>query len=349
MINNCYLNDTAISSDIINFNNTNETMSFEKTYYNLNFNTISKGNNIYFTFAYSGGSNSNIIVLEYIKVEIFAPNANILCKNNTFDAWAFNGNYYLTDCVNSNLKIANIDANAIYSINNVNWINTNYNALFCKTCGSFTRYDNVVMPNEIRYFVYNNKYKYWIGNENNFEISSPSYAAYDFVEYADNLISFLGVRNTDGKMYKSYYVPSEDTMYNVQGKVIADLIQMIGARYLNCSNMATNYYPCVTIHKDGSCYMRASIDGNSKNILIGYGSDATLYITDFVSNTNYKAVVFLKKYDKIIRYDYKYVSSGYTLLSTTEIGSYEKFFLMPNNDYFVVKNNGLRYHKFNND
>ena len=341
-----YLNNEIIDTDTISYNNTNEIVSFEKTIYDVNFNTENKGNNIYFTLSYSG--NSNILGIKYVKVEIVAPNADILIKENNFDAYSFDSNYYLTNCTNGNVKLAQISSANMNNMDDIVWTNTNFDAIYCKACGSFTRYGNEVVPNQIRYISYNSKFLNYVGSENNFQMCAVNYPNSDLVEFADDRINFLSINKSDGKIYKQGYDVSGNTFYYTSGMSSINNLKLIGCRYLNCLNMSKNFYPNVLILKDGICYLRTGMLSSSKSILIGYGSDATLYITDYFSDSNFKAIVFLKKYDKIIRYDYAYSSAGFSLLSQVEIGTYQKFFLMPNNDYFVIKNNELSYYKFNN-
>ncbi|MGN1212711.1 MAG: hypothetical protein ACI4TZ_01595, partial [Christensenellales bacterium] len=78
-----------------------------------------------------------------------------------------------------------------------------------------------------------------------------------------------------------------------------------------------------------------------------YGTMARVYYDYLTSTSNYALNVFVKKFDKIVKYYITFdTPNGYIIQSTTEVGSYDDFFLGAKNDYFVVKNGKLNYHFF---
>ena len=72
-----------------------------------------------------------------------------------------------------------------------------------------------------------------------------------------------------------------------------------------------------------------------------------IYVTSYTSASKYTLDVYYRYYDRILKKTINFTSSGYTQVGDTQdIGIYENFFLGSNNDYFVIKNNVLEYHKF---
>ena len=68
----------------------------------------------------------------------------------------------------------------------------------------------------------------------------------------------------------------------------------------------------------------------------------------YTNATNYILEVYFRRYNRILKQQIKRSgTSNFSLLGdTVDIGVYEDFFLGSNNDYFVVLNNQLEYHKF---
>ena len=79
-----------------------------------------------------------------------------------------------------------------------------------------------------------------------------------------------------------------------------------------------------------------------------FGTKNHFYITN-KTGTTYDMIVYSKHYEKIISYNLTYDTSTkittFNNNSIIEIGSYEEYFEGANNDYFVVKNGVLEYHK----
>ena len=102
-----------------------------------------------------------------------------------------------------------------------------------------------------------------------------------------------------------------------------------------------------TVDTNGQICMVASLTKNATNYVdVGYGHSPKIFITSFTSISQFTCDLYYKKYDKIIKNSYSVNSYVFTQTGTTEIGCYDYFIPMPNNDYFAVKNNQLIYSHF---
>ena len=120
------------------------------------------------------------------------------------------------------------------------------------------------------------------------------------------------------------------------------IVKTIGHRRLiNNVDFGTNKMGAF-INQHGETYLlHAYSSATAYNI--GFSTDLTMYVSSITSTTKYVLDCYMKVYDKIIKKCVEYNNGTYTILSTTEVGAYDKYFRGKNNDYFVVNDNVLKY------
>lgn len=327
--------------------------TYEIELFDCNFNQETNENNIYTTFVYTGTNKT--MALKYQKIEITSPNARFLNKICPFNAYYCNGMYYLTDCSTGILKTAEIEASKMQSMNDVTWVDTQIPAQECQTGCSYSYTSNKSsLPNKIYKLRRTLSNKLYIGTEeDNFEKTNFSsayemdYTAAMYNEY----VNFTSTTNIGGNgIYVLYYIPSTNktnrTTIDING---GDYVKVTGVKF--CDGNPETSMPCINLKhcKNGECYLRTSQVANSaEHFQLIDGSISTAIIKNFESVSKFDITVYIKHYDKTIKYDFSYnstTSPKLTLNSTIEFGTHDKVFEMPNGYYFAVKNKRLLYFK----
>ena len=343
------LNGSVVFNDIIELSDINQEKTYSKNLYDLFLNTQAKGNNFILSVSLENITGFNV-TLGKIKFEINAPNADILSKIVPFDVTSIKNTYYLTDCTDGIAKTASIDSNNIYNMSNIEWQNTNIQSIYMQTCFDVIFYNsNYIMDlDNIGYFYLSDKNRYYIQKtDGTYKIFSDRYYKKWFPS-AESNYCFMGLYS-DGKLTKSIVKCTNGSTSFYHGRLFS-AIKVI------CCNALYNYFDkntiCeafLSINENGTVTFHNNYKTSNTvlNQAIGYASNATMYIKDYNSNDDFKFDCYLKVYDKIIKKEYQYQNNQLSLLSMLEIGSYDMYFAMPNNDYFVFKNGELYYYKNN--
>ncbi len=343
-----YLNGTLFDERLVAMEAGTEQQNVSYTLYELPLNQESRANNIYCTVQYQGTVSENIITYTHIKTEISAPNADILNKLCPLDAIWINGKYYLTDCTTGHIKTFEIDEDQMHNTDTIEWTDTGIEAMECKTTHNMVKYNfNFKMGTEVYKFKRTKDFKLHAGQlQNNFESSTLTYEiiSFDSVNYPQIYPTCCyGYQNASFGIYLengafgTFITEPADDLVKTKGikvfdKLIADNFYIYGAY----------------IMKDGRvCIKRKGI--NYPFIELGYGSDATIYLEEYTTYNNLTLNVYVKRFDKIILYKVKVLNGNFTVTETIEVGSYDLYFEMPNDKYFVIKNNQLKFYNKNHN
>lgn len=347
-----YVNDVAVCLEKIDVADANTSYSFDTALYGIALNETERGNNIYITISpegYTFGDRNTQITK--VVVEIIAPNVEIINKPMHFNAEHLNGVYYLSDTTTGYAKIAQINSNEMHNMDNLTWTDTDIKCLTYKTVGAVTKYQSNFTLDKFGYF--------YMDMSNNGHVIYPDlYDArdnlsvwMDWCANNDNAPHFVTLRSS-GANYINIITPTEPSSYKVySGKQTTNLAKVVGLRCAgDYGNENTTQYVNISIDINGIARLNASYNPSSSySFELGYFTDATLYLHDYEDSKKYYLTCYLKKFDKIIKKEIEYNNKVFSLLDTVEIGAYDKFFQMSNNDYFVIKNNQLNYHKFEED
>lgn len=338
-----YLNGELIGEqDYSTQADTEHLFEFELT--DCNFNQESTANNIYTTFNYS--TIRKTMKLTYQKVEVISPNARFISKNCPFDAYYFDGVYYLTDCTGGTLKTAQIEANEMHNMDNLTWTETNIPAVECIIHATY-QHDSTFQyhPDKLYYFRKTFDEKYYVGDlTDGISLYLKDAKQLDSYVNANSSMSFAGTRYNNEYGVFCIYTPGTTNISAIQiDKTVSGY-----SRYSAAKAIVPKHYNTSTpiaIRQD-----------NEANTIIGYICDATvpilsginctLIVCELTKTYNYTVNAYIKHCDKIIKQKIKCTSqTTFEILSTTEFGTYDKVFEMPNNDFFAVKNNKLHYFK----
>ena len=337
-----YLNGTLLDTRNVDMQE-NETNNISFELFDCPLNTESQANDIYTTFSYN--SSGKTLNLTYQKIEITASNAQCINKICPFNAFYFNGYYYLTDCSTGTLKTAQILATDMHNMDNLTWTDTGIPAVECVMGGTYQfNSDNTFYEDKVYYFRRGLDQQIYAGELSD-KISTLLKNVYQLDTVTDHSTSItLVVKYNNTSAYYSSYSPSNKTISNLLSRPNdLDGLLYSGAKYYDDTPYSVLSF-CV--RQDNQTQNSLGIVNNINRFDVLDGVNSTLIAYDIQSTSRYKSRVYIKHKDKMIMQVVdKTNSNTYELLSTTEIGTYDKYFEMPNNDYFVIKNNQLLYYK----
>lgn len=338
-----YLNESILYENIFDIELLNNNLVFSKEFLDVNYNTESKNNCIYFTLENQGSTNSNNVNLNYLCLEIFGPNADIISRPCPFDVVYANGKYYLTNCSDGVLKTAIINEDEITKIDDVVWQSTEQLAEECKITFSTQKYNNTYVLVDPYYCKLKPNNYYYFGTLDEEYVEVKTLSSVDGAFYNNTNPHFIVCKNGTS-VTRGYIDLSKKSFSMAVGATNVEHIKVAGSKCnkIVCSGSLTIINIIIT--PSGEVQFRPS-HTSSSYVSLGYGSDASIVLTSYKNASVHTSAVFVKRFDKIIRYDISTDYDSSEITKITEIGSYEKFFLMPNNDYFAIKNNQLFYYK----
>ena len=343
-----YINGTLFDTEIKEISTSDTDIHFTKTLYDVLLNQNQRGNNIYVEANLQTISGTRTINVSNQKVEITAPNVEVLNNICPFNAIFIDGKYYVTDSSENTAKVATIAMNDMYNMNNLTWIDTNIESNLMKIVFNSTTYQSDHVLDQIGYLNVSPNNTYATGMFGGDSVSfSNSTVSVDFRVSFDSSFYYLAQFSNLASSQNYYYNPSTNVLSYNSGITL-------NAQKIICANHAQNIYqtsgaPICFLTIDANGLMTYHINNSSNiakyHITLDYCHDATLYIDNIITSGNYDAHIYYKRFDKMIYKKYHMQSNTLTLLSETEIGNYDKYFKMPNNDYFVVKNDQILYYK----
>ena len=340
-----YLNSNVINSQIIVA--TPELKTYNLDIYDTALNTETKQNTI--CCKIRPGSYGRFYVYKS-KIELIAPNADLIKIIKPYNVEYIDGKYYVSDCSDGRAKLAVIEKQNMFNMGNLAFEDKGYEAQSLVVGASTKSYSGTYVYNNFaEIYVQKNDKMYSHDQINNHTTNNTNYKSMDWLPYATNNIKFMTNSYSDLLPKFAYIYESNGNMGIGSMKSLAtNVVKTYAVKFLGELNklLSTNTFASIT--GDGQVILTHNGSTLEKyNINLGYGTSARLYYDYLTTASNYALNVFIKRYDKIVKYYITLDSTnGYVIQSITEVGSYEDFFLGAKDDYFVVKNGKLNYHFF---
>ena len=346
-----YYNGVEISSETVLPQNVDTEYHYIKTFYDLTTNQSQRGNNIYIEVGLERNGITKTLYIKNLKGEIIAPNIEFLSKICPFDVIHIKDTYYASDCLSGYAKLAIINQNNIYNIDNLQWTNTNVEAnnfIVTNNCLSF---QGTYSVNQLGYFSNSKRNTFVTGLLDNSQSKefATTVAQVDYKQSLSTSINFLCYK-TDLSTMLNYFYETNNNQLTYNTALTINGLKVVCARFafniFNYSNVAKCY---LTIDQNGlmTFHYNNTSTAARYHTAIDYCCDATLYVSNHTNDGEYDIEIYYKRFDKMLYKKYRCTYGTLSLLQSYEIGNYDKYFKMPNNDYFVVKNNQLLYFKEN--
>lgn len=338
-----YLNDVLIGTNIVGI--LPETKTYSVDFYDIPLNTQTKQNTVYCKLK---PNPSKRFYLYNLKIELLAPNADLIPITKPYNVEYIDGKYYVSDCSDGTAKLAIIQAQNMYNMQNLTFEDKGVDAQAMYVGAGTKNYNNVYMfDNFAEAYIKKDDYLHFTDTVNGKANKNTNYKFIDWLQNKNTNIMFLTNSYTDLKpKYSTIYYSSGSMGTGTIKSPVTNVVRTYGVKFFGDINDLVNSYTCTSITGDGQVYVtHSNSDKANQTINLGYGTIARLYYHYLNTINDYGLNVFVKKFDKIVKYNLTFNStSGYTINSITELGSYDDFFLGAKNDYFAVKNGKLNYH-----
>lgn len=337
-------NGTQLSQEVFQVDDIDTMFDYEKTFYDVALNQNQKGNELSISMALAGSGSYRFLNIKYYKAEFFAANVDIINKICPFDVAWIDNKYYLSNCQTGVAMIAQNDASTMTNINSLTWTNSEIEAQNYLFGCAYTQYNSNWIFSGMGYAYVTNQNKRYINYQNEYlKQIAVTYPAFDWQQKNDSRMNYIYNNNTK---FMTYYHTSTSSSTQSYGSTYQSA-KVVGMRFCCNNQNITSLTPAfINIDKNGQAELMYAPNNMNKNISLGYATDATLFLTSYTNSNTFGLVAFLKVFDKIIKKEIQCTNATFSITSTQQIGNYDKFYLMPNNDYFVVRNDALEYHKF---
>ena len=340
-----YVNDVLVDTTTQDVSALNTEIHFSKTIYDVVLNSNQRGNTVYVQALFQTTNLSKTLQVVYQKIGITAANIEFLNKICPFDAIYIDGNYHITDATGPTAKVATIAQNNMFNLGNLTWTDTNIVSNNLKVMFNSESYQQTYMLNQIGYLSFEPDNRYRVNLLGEAQTETNKYdIALDFRPSFNTNFYMLAQRSNSNNSINNYY--STQQVLSTNSGTALNAIKIV------CARFATNIYPSsamptaiITIDRNGLATFHSSNQSTAAkyHIALDYCQDATLFVDNISTSGEYDVHVYYKRFDKIIYKKYHMLNYVLTLISQTEMGSYDKIFKMANNDYFAVKNNQLIY------
>ncbi|MGN1221892.1 MAG: hypothetical protein ACI4TT_01495 [Christensenellales bacterium] len=316
------------------------------TVYETTLNTEGKSNEIYCKIAYSSSVKAT---LHYFKAELLAPNADLIQYNRPINVEYIDGKYYVSDCTSGTVKLATINVDDMYNMDNLQFEDLGIEAQSFNVGMSTTYVVDHYEPLQLAY-VYatkNNKFMFYSVEHDKTTTANTNYVGFDFLIYGGNNIRFSTTNRITGKTaYCFVYGSNGGVGYGNLGSGLTNSIITNSCKILLPCEQFESVTSYATLTTNGEVILNNQ-NSSSNNFSLGYGTHVRVFLTQMRSSIDYDLKVYVKKYEKLVEYDITYNStSGTTINKITDIGTYDDIFIGPKNDYFAVKGGVLSYHFF---
>lgn len=343
-----FLNDTEIDRTIVTLEQANVFM-FNKDIFDVTLNAESKENRIYCKV---GINNKVDTTCTRVKIELLAPNSNVLNRVTPYYVEYIDGKYYVSDCSSGRAMLATIPVEDMQNMNSLEFVDLGFDAQWLDVGKNTISYDTVYTFDQTFYAYKCADNKLYIYNGQTGVIkSSSTYLEADWILQKNKQIQFCSGNYPDSANYLTISSSSGSLMHGGYATTTRkNIVKTFGAKILDQTtfDLFRNSQNYAAIDSSGEIvYTQNNSNYASTNLSIGYGEHVRIYFYNYNSFTDYSAKLYVKRFDKIVEYDISYKTGvGFTVNSIKEIGSYDDFFLGAKGDYFVVKNGKLQYHYF---
>ena len=333
--------------DKITVENATEWQTYQKSLNGIKLNKTAKANMIKimcqptYTKAFS---------INYVKVELFAPNADLINKQIPYDVEIIDGYYYITDCSTGTAKIAKAKFEDVKNVDALQFETTTFKAkklVVGQRCKSYS--SNYVLD-DIHYLYRgwdNHVHSYSFENNNDYRITDQ-FISFDWLPNRNTVLN-IAITNSQNDARTMALMASNTnyTTYTTQNSPKNFAINHAFKPFTSILKHIDYRYPLALVDLNGEVWLYSTYASDRKTISLGYGTNIRAYYKNYKNENSYDLSVFVTKFDKIVNYDITFLKTAdtpYTINSTTEIGSYDDYFEGANNDYFVVKGGKLQHY-----
>lgn len=320
------------------------SISTETSEYSFEFSSTIQNTAHYATVHFSGTK----INLYYVKLEIFANNIFILNKPNVHNVYYYNNYYYLSDCSGQTAKYCIIHKDNLTTTDDIVWVDSGIPAIEMVFSANSTYTQSVEIPDVVSFafLKLNNKMiiKNNLLNGENLPTNTSIYHISATLPDSSYSVKLLLLNYSDSLAENDCLTKTfSKTIINTGGNTaLSSLVEPFasiecGASLVN-SYIKNNYYPSVITRPDGHLamhYYQAVIE-------LPFGINPTLYMLNKEKN---QYALFSKVGNQIVKYEISFAPGKLTLLNTSVVGYYDKYFMGANNDYFILKDNKIHYYK----
>lgn len=341
------LNGENLLQDKITVGNATEWQTYQKSLDGIQLNKTAKANMIKivcqptYTKAFS---------INYVKVELFAPNADLINKQIPYDVEIIDGYYYITDCSTGTAKIAKAKFEDVKNVDALQFETTTFKAkklVVGQRCKSYS--SNYVLD-DIHYLYRgwdNHVHSYSFENNNDYRITDQ-FISFDWLPNRNTVLN-IAITNSQNDARTMTLMASNTnyTTYTTQNSPKNFAINHAFKPFTSILKHIDYRYPLALVDLNGEVWLYSTYASDRKTISLGYGTNIRAYYKNYKNENSYDLSVFVTKFDKIVNYDITFLKTAdtpYTINSTTEIGSYDDYFEGANNDYFVVKGGKLQHY-----
>lgn len=341
------LNGENLFQDKITVENATEWQTYQKSLDGIQLNKTAKANMIKimcqptYTKAFS---------INYVKVELFAPNADLINKQSPYDVEIIDGYYYITDCSTGTAKIAKAKFEDVKNVDALQFETTTFKAkklVVGQRCKSYS--SNYVLD-DIHYLYRgwdNHVHSYSFENNNDYRITDQ-FISFDWLPNRNTVLN-IAITNSQNDARTMALMASNTnyTTYTTQNSPKNFAINHAFKPFTSILKHIDYRYPLALVDLNGEVWLYSTYASDRKTISLGYGTNIRAYYKNYKNENSYDLSVFVTKFDKIVNYDITFLKTAdtpYTINSTTEIGSYDDYFEGANNDYFVVKGGKLQHY-----
>lgn len=342
-----FLNGENLFQDKITVENATEWQTYQKSLDGIQLNKTAKANMIKimcqptYTKAFS---------INYVKVELFAPNADLINKQSPYDVEIIDGYYYITDCSTGTAKIAKAKFEDVKNVDALQFETTTFKAkklVVGQRCKSYS--SNYVLD-DIHYIYRgwdNHVHSYSFENNNDYRITDQ-FISFDWLPNRNTVLN-IAITNSQNDARTMTLMASNTnyTTYTTQNSPKNFAINHAFKPFTSILKHIDYRYPLALVDLNGEVWLYSTYASDRKTISLGYGTNIRAYYKNYKNENSYDLSVFVTKFDKIVNYDITFLKTAdtpYTINSTTEIGSYDDYFEGANNDYFVVKGGKLQHY-----
>lgn len=341
------LNGENLCQDRVKVENATEWQTYQKPLDNIELNKTAKANMIKIVCQ---PSSSRAFSVNYVKVELFAPNADLINKQTPYDVEIIDGYYYITDCSTGTAKVAKAKFEDVKNIDALQFETTTFKAkqlIVGQKCKSY----NMTYVLDDIYYIYrgwdNHVHSYSFALGNDYRITDQ-FISFDWIPRRNTALN-MSMANTQNDARAMTLTSSNNnyTTYAMQNSPKNFAISHAIKLFTSIVEHVDYRFPLALVDLNGEVWLYNTYNADRKTISLGYGTNVRAYLKNYKNENSYDLTVFVTKFDKIVNYDITFLKTAdtpYVINSTTEIGSYDDYFEGANNDYFVVKGGKLQHY-----
>ncbi|MGN1212710.1 MAG: hypothetical protein ACI4TZ_01590, partial [Christensenellales bacterium] len=277
-----YLNNNLISSQLISA--TPEIKTYNFTIYDTALNTETKQNTI--CCKIKPGS-YNRFYLYHAKVELIAPNADIIEINKPYNVEYMDEKYYVSDCADGRAKLAVIKKDDMFNMESLNFEDKGYDAQSLVVGASTKSYESTYVLNDfVEIYTQKNNLMYYSSKINNTVESSSNYKNMDWLAYKTNNTKFVTSNANFLPRYALVYESNGSMGIGTLTSLATNVVRTYAVKYLGKLKDLISLNTFANITGDGQVVLtHANSTVEKFNINLGYGTMARVYY-DYLTSTS---------------------------------------------------------------